>query len=230
MPGCFCHRWSCINWHVNYFLFLLTIIINSIIIYDFHLNLKAICGEGTKLNSAKETCEPCSIGFYKNVSAKDTSLNKTDRFECKKCPGNLTTYSTKSTEISDCIGMGCIFFIIKYCFFQYVFFYGLLHKYEKKQLFYVIAFFLSVKFYSWLLLEHCEPGYYLSNNTCLPCEIGTYKNTSSHDVTLDKMLRWNCSACEGQSTTISKNSTTCISKLDIIIDFCFQNLLHICCN
>ncbi|XP_065921131.1 uncharacterized protein [Magallana gigas] len=122
-----------------------------------------ICGEGTKLNSAKETCEPCSIGFYKNVSANNTSLNKTDRFECKKCQGNLTTYSTKSTEISDCI-------------------------------------------------EHCETGHYLSNNTCLPCEIGTYKNTSSHDVTLDKMLRWNCSACEGIYTTISKNSTTCIKK------------------
>lgn len=115
-------------------------------------------------------------------------------------------------------------------FFSVCVFYGLLYKYEKKQLFYVIAFFLSVKFYSWLLLEHCEPGYYLSNNTCLPCEIGTYKNTSSHDVTLDKMLRWNCSACEGIYTTISKNSTTCISKLDIIIDFCFQNLLHICRN
>uniref|UniRef100_K1RGH0 Tyrosine-protein kinase ephrin type A/B receptor-like domain-containing protein n=1 Tax=Magallana gigas TaxID=29159 RepID=K1RGH0_MAGGI len=133
----------------------------------------AICGEGTKLNSAKENCEPCSIGFYKNVSANDTSLNITDRFECKKCPRNLTTYSTESIEISDCI-------------------------------------------------EHCETGHYLSNNTCLPCEIGTYKNTSSRDVTLDEMLRWNCSTCKRTYTTISKESETCITDC-----MCACNMVHV---
>uniref|UniRef100_A0A8W8NVS5 Sushi, von Willebrand factor type A, EGF and pentraxin domain-containing protein 1 n=1 Tax=Magallana gigas TaxID=29159 RepID=A0A8W8NVS5_MAGGI len=120
-----------------------------------------ICEEGTELNSTKETCEPCSIGFYKDVSANDVSVNKTDRFECKRCPGNLTTYSIKSTDISDCIG-------------------------------------------------HCESGHYLYNNTCLPCEIGKYKNTSSRDISLDEMSRWHCLACEGQSTTISNGSKTCI--------------------
>ncbi|XP_052690038.1 uncharacterized protein LOC128168021 [Crassostrea angulata] len=120
-----------------------------------------ICEEGTELNSTKETCEPCSIGFYKDVSANDVSVNKTDRFECKRCPGNLTTYSIKSTDISDCIG-------------------------------------------------HCESGHYLYNKTCLPCEIGKYKNTSSRDISLDEMLRWHCLACEGQSTTISNGSKTCI--------------------
>uniref|UniRef100_K1R124 Sushi, von Willebrand factor type A, EGF and pentraxin domain-containing protein 1 n=1 Tax=Magallana gigas TaxID=29159 RepID=K1R124_MAGGI len=121
-----------------------------------------ICEEGTELNSMKETCEPCSIGFYKNVSANDISLNKTERFECKRCPGNLTTYSTKSTDISDCI-------------------------------------------------EHCDSGQYLfQNNTCLPCEMKTYKNTSSQDVSLGEMLRWNCLHCKGQSTTISVGSKACI--------------------
>lgn len=77
--------------------------------YHFLFHLKAICEEGTELNSMKETCEPCSIGFYKDVSANDVSVNKTDRFECKRCPGNLTTYSIKSTDISDCIGTCFIF-------------------------------------------------------------------------------------------------------------------------
>lgn len=112
-------RHYCKIFYADYFYFYL-IIFNFFIIYYFHyilyfyLHLKAICEEGTELNSMKETCEPCSIGFYKEVSANDTSLNKTDRFECKNCPGNLTTYSTKSTDISDCIGMCCIFLIIKY--------------------------------------------------------------------------------------------------------------------
>uniref|UniRef100_K1RHK1 Sushi, von Willebrand factor type A, EGF and pentraxin domain-containing protein 1 n=1 Tax=Magallana gigas TaxID=29159 RepID=K1RHK1_MAGGI len=132
-----------------------------------------ICEEGTELNSTKETCKPCSIGFYKDVSANDVSVNKTDRFECKRCPGNLTTYSIKSTDISDCIG-------------------------------------------------HCESGHYLYNNTCLPCEIGKYKNTSSRDISLDEMSRWHCLACEGQFTTISNGSKTCITDCT-----CPCNMVHV---
>lgn len=100
-------RQNCIKLHAkfSYFFFIIFFSIK----YDFHLNLKAICEEGTELNSTKETCEPCSIGFYKDVSANDVSVNKTDRFECKRCPGNLTTYSIKSTDISDCIGTCFIF-------------------------------------------------------------------------------------------------------------------------
>lgn len=38
-----------------------------------------------KLNFVKEICEFCLIGFYKNVLVNNISLNKIDRFECKKC-------------------------------------------------------------------------------------------------------------------------------------------------
>ena len=63
-------------------------------------------------------------------------------------------------------------------------------------------------------LEHCGFGQYLSvNNGCLPCEVGTYKNTTSEDVSLDINLRWNCSACKAGQTTIAEKSQTCIGML-----------------
>lgn len=73
--------------------------------YYVFFYLKVICEEGMELNLMKEMCEFCLIGFYKNVLVNDISLNKIERFECKRCLGNLIMYLIKFIDISDCIGV-----------------------------------------------------------------------------------------------------------------------------
>ena len=66
--------------------------------------LTALCEEGMQLNNTTEACEPCPVGFYKNVSANDTGFSETDRFRCKMCPENKTTYDTGASSVQQCIG------------------------------------------------------------------------------------------------------------------------------
>jgi hypothetical protein len=57
-----------------------------------------------QLNNTTQVCEPCPIGFYKNVSANDTSLAVADRFWCKQCSDNKTTYDVGTEGPEGCIG------------------------------------------------------------------------------------------------------------------------------
>ena len=57
-----------------------------------------------EFNNFTRNCENCSVGFYKNVSGNETDQSVKDRFWCKRCPANRTTFTGGSTNLSDCIG------------------------------------------------------------------------------------------------------------------------------
>ncbi|XP_062618162.1 proprotein convertase subtilisin/kexin type 5-like, partial [Saccostrea cucullata] len=60
-------------------------------------------------------------------------------------------------------------------------------------------------------IEHCEEGLYLADNgTCVLCDIGYFKNTSSKNVTLSENLRWNCTKCPNGKTTSALGSLECV--------------------
>ena len=64
----------------------------------------AICEEGMELDNVTRTCRPCLVGYYKDISANDTEKNVTERFWCKKCPENETTYTSGTVDGGQCIG------------------------------------------------------------------------------------------------------------------------------
>jgi hypothetical protein len=63
-----------------------------------------------QLNNQTMVCEPCPIGFYKMVSANDTNHDVMDRFRCKPCQGQKTTYDVRTEALEGCIGK-CFFTI-----------------------------------------------------------------------------------------------------------------------
>ncbi|XP_065921135.1 uncharacterized protein [Magallana gigas] len=62
-----------------------------------------ICEEGMELDNVTRTCRPCLVGYYKDISANDTEKNVTERFWCKKCPENKTTYTSGTVVGGQCI-------------------------------------------------------------------------------------------------------------------------------
>jgi hypothetical protein len=60
-----------------------------------------------ELDYETKLCVECPVGKYKNVSANDTNMAAYDRFWCKECATNLTTYTIQSKEIGNCIGNSC---------------------------------------------------------------------------------------------------------------------------
>lgn len=69
----------------------------------------AHCVEGMELNNDTMLCEPCQIGFYKNVSANDSMFDINERFWCLPCPDGLTTYDFRTVHNYECIGMNIFF-------------------------------------------------------------------------------------------------------------------------
>uniref|UniRef100_A0A5S6QI65 Signal peptide, CUB and EGF-like domain-containing protein 2 n=1 Tax=Trichuris muris TaxID=70415 RepID=A0A5S6QI65_TRIMR len=56
------------------------------------------CQAGTYYDRNATACRACSVGTYQPNEAQDF---------CAKCPGNLTTDSTGSRDISDCLSKAC---------------------------------------------------------------------------------------------------------------------------
>lgn len=61
-----------------------------------------------ELNNGTLLCEPCQIGFYKNVSANDSMFDINERFWCLSCPDGLTTYDFGTIHNYECIGMNIL--------------------------------------------------------------------------------------------------------------------------
>ena len=55
------------------------------------------CDEGLQLNKSTRICEPCPIGKYKGNTAD------TGEVHCTSCPSGMTTLSTNSTSVEECI-------------------------------------------------------------------------------------------------------------------------------
>lgn len=68
------------------------------------LYITALCEEGMELDNVTMRCLECPIGYYKNVSANDSSVSIHERFWCKQCGPNLTTYDFGTMDLSGCIG------------------------------------------------------------------------------------------------------------------------------
>lgn len=57
-----------------------------------------------ELNNVSMSCEPCSIGYYKQAQANDSSFSVRERFWCLECPADKTTQDVGSTDLAKCIG------------------------------------------------------------------------------------------------------------------------------
>ena len=68
------------------------------------LYITALCEEGMELDNETMRCLECPIGYYKNVSANDSSASIQERFWCKQCDPYLTTYDFGTMDLSGCIG------------------------------------------------------------------------------------------------------------------------------
>ena len=79
------------------------------------LYITALCEEGMELDNETMRCLECPIGYYKNVSANDSSASIQERFWCKQCGPNLTTYDFGTMDLSGCIG-NCNYLTIKECY------------------------------------------------------------------------------------------------------------------
>lgn len=66
-------------------------------------------------------------------------------------------------------------------------------------------------------VAHCGIGQHLKNGACVPCDIGFYKNTSSEDVWLTEIQRWNCSQCPTGLTTNSTGARTCLRAYERLL-------------
>ncbi|XP_061182332.1 uncharacterized protein LOC133190656 [Saccostrea echinata] len=62
-----------------------------------------ICEEGMELENETKKCRPCPVGYYKDVSADETNRSVSDRFWCKKCSDEKTTYDTGTKSKNNCI-------------------------------------------------------------------------------------------------------------------------------
>ncbi|XP_061182267.1 uncharacterized protein LOC133190585 [Saccostrea echinata] len=180
-----------------------------------------VCIEGMELRDTM--CQPCQIGYYKNVSANDTSLNNTERFQCKQCPDGLTTYDVGTIDVENCIehceegreltGEGAC----KPCdigFYKAVSSTDLNAPLDRRWNCTVcennrttvdIGSEQETK-----CIDNCAEGMFLYGTMCFPCPVGFYKSSTSEDYTISSELRWNCTQCEEGKTTYSTGSRECL--------------------
>ncbi|XP_061182331.1 uncharacterized protein LOC133190655 [Saccostrea echinata] len=180
-----------------------------------------ICEAGFELQHGN-SCAQCEIGFYKNISSVNTTASIEERWNCTACRGYLTTLSRGTVNEEDCIehcsegrfwnGSVCLPCPV-----------GEYKNTSSENL--TLSSELrwnctpceggkttySSGTVNNTCIEHCEEGRYLADNgTCVRCEIGSFKNTSSENVTLSENLRWNCTKCPDGKTTSARGSFECV--------------------
>ncbi|XP_062592023.1 uncharacterized protein LOC134253516 [Saccostrea cucullata] len=180
----------------------------------------AICEEGMELENRIENCEPCPVGYYKNVSANDTSLSVSDRFWCKKCPPEKTTYEIRATHCIDICVEGTEFEnITEKCIPCPVGFYKNVSandtSHDSSDRFRCKKCPDGETTYETgasHCIAICEEGKELENGTdiCVPCRVGFYKNVSANDTNLHVSDRFWCKKCPVKKTTYDRGATYCI--------------------
>eukprot|EP00105_Crassostrea_gigas_P018907 XP_011437163.1 PREDICTED: uncharacterized protein LOC105335113 isoform X3 [Crassostrea gigas] len=186
----------------------------------------AICEEGMELDNVTRTCRPCLVGYYKDISANNTEKNVTERFWCKKCPENKTTYTSGTVDGGQCIAI-CeegmeLDNVTRTCRPCLVGYYKDISANDTEK---------NVRERFWCkkcpknkttytngtvdggqCIDHCGVGMYLEGNGCYQCAVGFFKNTSSEMSELREELRWNCSQCPEGQTTNSTGADKCIEN------------------
>ncbi|XP_056017406.1 signal peptide, CUB and EGF-like domain-containing protein 2 [Ostrea edulis] len=186
------------------------------------------CVEGMELTSFG-TCEDCAIGFYKNISSADNLAPIEKRWNCSECDNNKTTFYKGTLQAADCIS-NCVegmFWNDNQCLACPVGFYKSasseshhIPSHSRWNCTTCPAGTTTFSTGSTHCIDHCKTGYHLDNETCIPCDIGFYKNTSSEDESLEETLRWNCTQCPKGQTTNSSGAEFCIRIS--IISYCFN--------
>ena len=67
----------------------------------------------------------------------------------------------------------------------------------------------------------CDPGYYISGSSCLPCEYGQYQPNRHQKMCL------NCSINQNTSTMASTSQSDCQSKTLIVISLLYYHYSYL---
>ncbi|XP_056017407.1 uncharacterized protein LOC125669108 [Ostrea edulis] len=184
---------------------------------DGSYNEDSACGEGMQLDNDTMECVPCPVGYYKNVSANDTNLAVIDRFWCKQCPDNKTTFEIGTVAPEKCIehcveGMELTSSgTCEACdigFYKNISSADNLAPIEKhwncsecdnnKTTFYEGTVQAAD------CITACGEGMQLDNDMmeCAPCPVGYYKNVQASDTSLAVIDRFWCKQCPDNKTTV----------------------------
>ncbi|KAK3091889.1 hypothetical protein FSP39_023472 [Pinctada imbricata] len=212
------------------------------------------CAEGLEWSSylvgGTVDCQPCQIGWYKDLSGESTSLPEADRWLCKRCPNNKTTIDHGSNSSVLCLAQ-CSegeelepFDISGTC--------------QPCQ----IGWYKTVSSDNTTLnkegrwrctpcpngkttfgtgtvspercFDICAEGYEFDNvtETCRACRKGFYKEVSSINLQVDLAVRWYCQSCPyGQTTnfTGTTDSNHCIGTTVKFVLIMLANMSSMIC-
>lgn len=62
--------------------------------YNQNSSFTEVCKKGFEFNNETQRCDPCKLGFYKDLKGSNIT--------CKRCPANYTTRATGKTSEEDC--------------------------------------------------------------------------------------------------------------------------------
>ncbi|XP_062575889.1 major surface trophozoite antigen 11-like [Saccostrea cucullata] len=186
----------------------------------------------TRVGGERKECEPCPVGYYKDMSAENTNLSVSDRFWCIQCPEGNTTYTERNVQFTDCIDICEEGFELQNnnscaeCeigFYKNISSANTTASFEERWNCTACRENLTTlnrgTVHEEGCIEHCLEGSFWNGSVCLPCPVGEYKNTSSKDLSLSYELRWNCTQCKDGKTTYRSGTNK-----DACLEHCLEGL------